>query len=92
LKKQLTRKRQTLSLKVTRFSSYQLRALDKEEEECNHQEASSSCDAKLCIEGGLFFFFFFQFCDVATALCHHHPQEELAKFGYRSATEESRTF
>jgi len=57
----------------------------------DQSENSGSCFSPI-IEGGLFFFFF-QFCDVATAaLCHHHPQEELAKFGYRSAREESRTF
>jgi hypothetical protein len=35
---------------------------------------------------GFFFFFFgffWQFCDVVTLVYAFHPQEELAKFGYR---------
>jgi hypothetical protein len=39
------------------------------------------------IQGWFFFFFFFQFCDASHI--GDHPQEELAKFGYRSEREKS---
>jgi hypothetical protein len=37
------------------------------------------------LEPGFFFFlnFLWQFCDVVTLVYAFHPQEELAKFGYR---------